>query len=315
MKAAGAGAANESCVLSALWMVLLSERRPSTGGAFRVRVEAVLAKCKATLFCPAYEGHHHARGDAHVVDRASHLAEFEGEHGTLLRRAAAIAAPLAREPRAAVGVVRGMCGPPTRPRTATSRSSACGRAGSAPKSWARPVLPAWLRPRSGGALSTPSSATSAHRSRPPSYFANDAHYYSGPRQQEPRRRPEHPARAAGTGGHHARSLLPTARSRSRTWACRSACSGRRPGTRPSRASWTRGAPPRGFGLDARDTGARRAFFDLCNNRATVHTELAGAREDPRRERANGAASDRRLVQLNVCSGQAVRLLKQPRLSA
>ena len=49
--AAGAGAANEACVLSALWMVLLFKRADIYGGPFLARVEAVLAKCDKNLHC------------------------------------------------------------------------------------------------------------------------------------------------------------------------------------------------------------------------------------------------------------------------
>ena len=268
---AGAGVANESCVLSALWMVLLSERAAFFEGDSLARVEAVLAKFKATLFC-AYTKVITMRVEgSYVVDWAGHLAEFDKAHGQLYRRAAAVAAPLAREPRAAVGVVvvwnvRTVDTPEDGDvpllgvwagRICAEVLGSTGASGMAASEIGRRIIDVELR-HIGIDL------------RPPSYFANDAHYYLDRANKNLGGDPNIPREGSHTfditlglcADRGKKSVTYLGMPVGVLWPA------------PGHASFARlldaRRPPRGF-VDMYDTGARRAFFDLYKDRATVHT--------------------------------------------
>jgi hypothetical protein len=268
---AGAGAANESCVLSALWMVLLSERAAFFEGDSLARVEAVLAKCEATLFCAYTKVITKRLAGSYVVNLADHLAEFEGEHGALLRRAAAVAAPLVRMPRAAVDAVfvwhvRDVATPQDGdvPLLGVFAGTICaevlgstGASGMAASEIGRRIIDVELR-HIGIDL------------RPPSYFANDAQYYLHHANENLGGDPNIPRRGSHTF-NHTLGLCAADGLKSVTYL------GMPVGVlwpAPGHASFARllaaRRPPRGF-VDMYDEGARRAFFDLYNDDATVHT--------------------------------------------
>ena len=268
---AAAGVANESCVLSALWMVLLSERATFYVDDALTRVEAVLAKCKATLFC-AYTKVITMRVEgSYVVDWAGHLAEFDKAHGQLYRRAAAVAAPLRAQPRAAVDVVfvwhvRDVDTPEDGdvPLLGVFAGTICadllgsiGSSGMAASEIGRRIIDVELR-HIGIDL------------RPPSYFANDAQYYLHHAQLNLGGDPN----ISREGSHtfdHTLGLRGADGPKSVTYL------GMEVGVLwpvPGHASFARlldaRRPPRGF-VDMYDEGARGAFFDLYNDNATVHT--------------------------------------------
>ena len=269
--AAGAGAANEACVLSALWMVLLFKRADIYGGPFLARVEAVLAKCDKNLHCAYTNIVAERLLDRYVVDLAGHLAGFEREHGALLRRAAAVAAPLREEPLAAVGVVI----------VWNVRTVATAQDGDAPLLAVHAGLICAEVLGSIGASGMAASEIGRRiidvelghigvDLRPSADFVNDAQYYLHHADLNLGGDPNIPR-----GGHH------TFGQTLGLWADRGMKSvtyyGMQVGVlfpAPGHESFARllaaRRPPRGF-VDMYDAGARRAFFDLYNDRATVHT--------------------------------------------
>ena len=268
---AGAGAANESCVLSALWMVLLSERADFFEGDSLVRVEAVLVKCEATLFCAYTKVITMRAAGSYVVDWAGHLAEFDKAHGQLYRRAAAVAAPLVRMPRAAVDAVfvwnlRTVATPQDGdvPILGVFAGTICadllgsiGSSGMAASEIGRRIIDVEL-----GHIGVDL--------RPSADFVNDAQYYLHRADLNLGGDPNIPR-----GGHH------TFGQTLGLWADRGMKSvtyyGMQVGVlfpAPGHESFARlldaRRPPRGF-VDMYDAGARRAFFDLYNDRAPVHS--------------------------------------------
>ncbi len=268
---AAAGAANESCVLSALWMVLLSERADFFEGDSLVRVEAVLVKCEATLFCAYTKVITKRLIGSYVVDWAGHLDEFEGEHAALLRRAAAITAPLRAKPLSMVPAIF----------IADVRmvDTSAGRRVPLLVVWGGEVCADMMN--GGGAVNMAAHAPlsgvlGVERGhfgvkvlRPPE-FANDEHwrlYLAGQNLGGDPNIPRH-------GSHtfnHTLGLRAADGPKSVTYL------GMEVGVlypAPGHASFARllaaRRPPRGF-VDMYDEGARRAFFDLYNDRATVHT--------------------------------------------
>ena len=268
---AGAGAANESCVLSALWMVLLSERATFYVDDALTRVEAVLAKCKATLFC-AYTKVITMRVEgSYVVDWAGHLAEFDKAHGQLYRRAAAVAAPLVRMPRAAVDAVfvwnlRTVATPQDGdvPILGVFAGTICadllgsiGASGMAASKLGRCILISELR-HIGIDV------------RRPAWFENDAQWFLHLAGQNLGGDPNIPRHGSHTF-NHTLGLRAADGPKSVTYL------GMEVGVlypAPGHASFARllaaRRPPRGF-VDMYDEGARRAFFDLYSDLATVHT--------------------------------------------
>jgi len=97
--------ANEACVLSSLWMVLLFERGAFYTGDALERVVAVLRKCEGTLHCAYTAAITNRLAGQYLVDLAGHIQEFEVAHGEHNRRTAAVVAPLVLEPRALVPVI------------------------------------------------------------------------------------------------------------------------------------------------------------------------------------------------------------------
>ena len=268
--AAGAGAANEACVLSALWMVLLFKRADIYGGPFLARVEAVLAKCDKNLHCAYTNIVAERLLDRYVVDLAGHLAGFEREHGALLRRAAAVAAPLREEPRAAVGVVI----------VWNVRTVATAQDGDAPLLAVHAGLICAEVLGSIGASGMAASEIGRRiidvelghigvDLRPSADFVNDAQYYLHHADLNLGGDPNIPR-----GGHH------TFGQTLGLWADRGMKSvtyyGMQVGVlfpAPGHESFARlldARRPCGF-VDMYDEGARRAFFDLYNDRATVHS--------------------------------------------
>ena len=268
---AAAGAANESCVLSALWMVLLSERAAFFEGDSLARVEAVLAKCKATLFCAYTKVVTKRAAGSYVVDWAGHLAEFDKAHGQLYLRAAAVAAPLARMPRAAVDAVilfnlRHVVTPQDGdvPLLGVFAGRICGellgsigRSGMAASELGRRIIDVELR-HIGVDL------------RPPADFVNAAQYYLHHADLNLGGNPNIPRGGCNTfnftlglgGADGPKSVTYLGMEVGVLWPA------------PGHASFARllaaRREPRGF-VDMYDAGARRAFFDLYNDRATVHT--------------------------------------------
>ena len=268
---AGAGAANESCVLSALWMVLLSERAAFFEGDSLVRVEAVLVKCEATLFCAYTKAVTKRAAGSYVVDWAGHLAEFDKAHGQLYRRAAAVAAPLVRMPRAAVDVavvwhVRDVATPEDGDvpllgvwagRICADFVGGIGASGMAASELGRAILITELR-HIGVDV------------RRPADFVNSAQYYLHHANLNLGGDPNIPRLGSHTFGHtlglraddNIKSVTYLGMPVGVLWPA------------PGHASFARlldaRRPPRGF-VDMYDAGARRAFFDLYNDRATVHT--------------------------------------------
>lgn len=269
--AAGAGAANEACVLSALWMVLLFKRADFYEGPFLARVEALLAKCDKNLHCAYTNIVAERLLGRYVVDLAGHLAGFEREHGALLRRAAAVAAPLREERRAAVGVVIVW-----KVRTVDT-----------PVDGDVPLLGVFAGRICADIVGSKSASHMAASElgraiidveighigldlRPPAYFANDAHYYLDRANKNLGGDPNIPRRGSHTFDHTL-GLRADENIKSVTYY------GMQVGVlypAPGHASFARlldaRRPPRGF-VDMYDAGARRAFFDLYNDRATVHT--------------------------------------------
>ena len=268
---AAAGVANESCVLSALWMVLLSERAAFFEGDSLARVEAVLTKCKATLHCAYTKVITKRLMGSYVVDLADHIAEFDEAHGQLYLRAAAVAAPLVRMPRAAVDAVilfnlrqvdtsqdgdvplLGMFAG----RICAELLGSNGASGMAASELGRRIIDVELR-HIGIDL------------RPSAYFANDAHYYLHHANLNLGGDPNIQRQGLHTL-NHTLGLCGADRSKSVTYY------GMPVGVlwpAPGHASFARlldaRRPPRGF-VDMYDEGARRAFFDLYNDRATVHS--------------------------------------------
>ena len=268
---AAAGAANEACVLSALWMVLLFKRADFYAGDSLLRVEAVLVKCDKTLHCAYTKVITKRVTGSYVVNLAGHLAEFDKAHGQLYRRAAAVAAPLVRMPRAAVdavilfnlrqvdtsqdgdvpllGVFAG--------RICAELLGSIGASGMAASKLGRCILDVELR-HIGVDL------------RPSAYFVNDAQYYLHHANENLGGDPNIPRL-----GHH------TFGQTLGLWADRGMKSvtylGMEVGVlwpAPGHASFARllaaRREPRGF-VDMYDAGARRAFFDLYNDDATVKT--------------------------------------------
>ena len=268
---AGAGAANESCVLSALWMVLLSERAAFFEGDSLVRVEAVLVKCEATLFCAYTKVITMRAAGSYVVDWAGHLAEFDKAHGQLYRRAAAVAAPLVRMPRAAVDVavvwhVRDVATPEDGDvpllgvwagRICADFVGGIGASGMAASELGRAILITELR-HVGVDV------------RRPEWYENDAQWYLDHANLNLGGDPNIPRLGSHTFGHtlglraddNIKSVTYLGMPVGVLWPA------------PGHASFARlldaRRPPRGF-VDMYDAGARRAFFDLYNDRATVHT--------------------------------------------
>ena len=268
---AGAGAANESCVLSALWMVLLSERADFFEGDSLVRVEAVLVKCEATLFCAYTKAVTKRAAGSYVVDWAGHLAEFDKAHGQLYRRAAAVAAPLVRMPRAAVDVavvwhVRDVATPEDGDvpllgvwagRICADFVGGIGASGMAASELGRAILITELR-HVGVDV------------RRPEWYENDAQWYLDHANLNLGGDPNIPRLGSHTFGHtlglraddNIKSVTYLGMPVGVLWPA------------PGHASFARlldaRRPPRGF-VDMYDAGARRAFFDLYNDRATVHT--------------------------------------------
>ena len=208
---------------------------------------------------------------SYVVNLAGHLAEFDKAHGQLYRRAAAVAAPLVRMPRAAVDVavvwhVRDV---------------------ATPEDGAVPLLGVWAGRICAEVLgSTGASGMAASEigrriidvelrhigidPRPPSYFANDEQYYLHHANENLGGDPNISRR-----GSHTFDLTLGLRAdvdkKSVTYL------GMPVGVlwpAPGHASFARllaaRRPPRGF-VDMYDEGARRAFFDLYNDDATVKT--------------------------------------------
>ena len=268
---AAAGAANEACVLSALWMVLLFKRADIYGGPFLARVEAVLAKCDKNLHCAYTNIVAERLLGRYVVDLAGHLAGFEREHGALLRRAAAVAAPLREERRAAVGVVIVW-----NVRTVDT-----------PVDGDVPLLGVFAGRICADIVGSKSASHMAASElgraiidveighigldlRSPAYFANDAHYYLDRANKNLGGDPNIPRRGSHTFDHTL-GLRADENIKSVTYY------GMQVGVlypAPGHASFARllaaRREPRGF-VDMYDAGARRAFFDLYNDRATVHT--------------------------------------------
>ena len=268
---AGAGAANESCVLSALWMVLLSERAAFFEGDSLVRVDAVLVKCEATLFCAYTKVITMRAAGSYVVDWAGHLAEFDKAHGHLYRRAAAVAAPLVRMPRAAVDVavvwhVRDVATPEDGDvpllgvwagRICADFVGGIGASGMAASELGRAILITELR-HVGVDV------------RRPEWYENDAQWYLDHANLNLGGDPNIPRLGSHTFGHtlglraddNIKSVTYLGMPVGVLWPA------------PGHASFARlldaRRPPRGF-VDMYDAGARRAFFDLYNDRATVHT--------------------------------------------
>ena len=268
---AGAGAANESCVLSALWMVLLSERAAFFEGDSLVRVDAVLVKCEATLFCAYTKVITMRAAGSYVVDWAGHLAEFDKAHGQLYRRAAAVAAPLVRMPRAAVDVavvwhVRDVATPEDGDvpllgvwagRICADFVGGIGASGMAASELGRAILITELR-HVGVDV------------RRPEWYENDAQWYLDHANLNLGGDPNIPRLGSHTFGHtlglraddNIKSVTYLGMPVGVLWPA------------PGHASFARlldaRRPPRGF-VDMYDAGARRAFFDLYNDRATVHT--------------------------------------------
>ena len=268
---AAAGAANESCVLSALWMVLLSERADFFEGDSLVRVEAVLVKCEATLFCAYTKAVTKRAAGSYVVDWAGHLAEFDKAHGQLYRRAAAVAAPLVRMPRAAVDVavvwhVRDVATPEDGDvpllgvfagRICADFVGSTGASGMAASELGRAILITELR-HIGVDV------------RRPVDFVNSAQYYLHHANLNLGGDPNIPRRGSHSFGHTL-GLRGADGPKSVTYL------GMEVGVLwpvPGHASFARlldaRRPPRGF-VDMYDEGARGAFFDLYNDNATVHT--------------------------------------------
>ena len=265
------GSANESCVLSSLFMVLLSERAAFFEGDSLARVEAVLVKCDDTLHC-AYTNVVTKRvAGSYVVDLADHIAEFEREHGALLRRAAAITAPLRVKPLSMVHAIF----------IANVRmvdTSAGGRV---------PLLVVWGgmvcadMMSCGGAINMAAHAPlsgvlgverghiGVEVLRPPE-FENDEHWLLHLAGQSLGGDPNIPRR-----GSHTFDLTLGLRAdvdkKSVTYY------GTQVGVLwpgPGRAAFARllaaRRGPFGF-MDMYDAGARRAFFELYNHAATLHT--------------------------------------------
>lgn len=100
-----AGARNEPCVLSGLWMVLLEGRADFYSGSSLERVEAVLRKCKETLHCTYTAIITERLLDHRIVDLTDHFQDFEDAHGEIYRRAQAVIAPLLAKQLVLVDVV------------------------------------------------------------------------------------------------------------------------------------------------------------------------------------------------------------------
>ena len=268
---AAAGAANEACVLSALWMVLLFKRADFYAGDSLLRVEAVLVKCDKTLHCAYTKVITKRVTGSYVVNLPGHLAEFDKAHGQLYRRAAAVAAPLVRMPRAAVDAVfvwnlRIVATPQDGDvpllgvfagRICAELLGSIGASGMAASKLGRCILISELR-HIGIDV------------RRPAWFENDAQWFLHLAGQNLGGDPNIPRHGSHTF-NHTLGLRAADGPKSVTYL------GMEVGVlypAPGHASFARllaaRREPRGF-VDMYDAGARRAFFDLYNDDATVHT--------------------------------------------